>query len=127
MKSSESRNQGELKRAQKRREEISDLYPMEWNELPLTRKDAETMTPRSTLYFNANPCKYNHVERRYTATGMCCGCLRIRQKHIDKEIKEDRSKKIIDMKEFRICPECNKPFLMLRMLFPSLSKTTPQL
>ena len=111
--SSTSRKAGDIARAQKARESCQGLYPDEWNNLPHTRNQAKNSNPIETHYFNANKCADGHLERRFTSTGMCCACLRIRQKKIDHAQKEKRARAIIERDEFRICPECNIPFLML--------------
>ena len=111
--SAKSRNIGERKRALFRREKLKDLYPKEWNELPTTRNEAINSTIYSTTYFNATFCKYNHLERQYTATGRCVACAQKDQKAKDKSIRENRAKEIFEKKEFRLCPECSEPFLMI--------------
>lgn len=111
--SAKSRNIGEIKRTLKRRKELEDLYPAEWNELPMTRKAAQEAKPYSATYFNAKYCKYNHLERRYTSSGRCAECALKDQREKDKYIRESRAKEIIDKNEFRICPECSLPFLVL--------------
>ena len=111
--SAKSRNVGEIKRSLLRREELKDLFPLEWNDLPTTRKAAQESKPYSATYFNATYCEHNHLDRRYTYTGRCVACALIDQRKKDKYIKEIRANEIIEKNEFRICPECNSPFLML--------------
>lgn len=111
--SAKSRNLGEIKRSLLRREELKDLFPLEWNDLPTTRKTAQDSEPYSTTYFNATYCEHNHLERQYTHTGRCVACALIDQRKKDKCIKEIRANEIIENNEFRICPECDIPFLMI--------------
>ena len=111
--SAKSRNVGEIKRSLLRREKLKDLFPLEWNDLPTTRKAAKEGEFYSATYFNATYCEHNHLDRQYTFTGRCVACALIDQRKKDKYIKEIRANEIIEKNEFRICPECNSPFLML--------------
>ena len=111
--SAKSRNVGEIKRSLSRREELKDLFPFEWNDLPTTRKAAQEGKPYSATYFNATYCEHNHLDRQYTHTGRCVACALIDQRKKDKYIKETRANEIIEKNEFRICPECSSSFLML--------------
>ncbi len=110
---SHSRKLLDIKRSRKRRLEANGSYPNEWNKLPVTRQSAKTVKPYSPQYFNANPCKNNHLAPRYTSSGHCSECIKVRQKIIDTSIKEARAQEIIRKEEYRECPECKKLFLIL--------------
>ena len=105
-----ARNKNAIKETEKRRTELDGQYPIEWNSLPRTRKEAQEL--QKTQYFNAKACPYDHLKPRWTATGMCSGCLLRRQKEIDKAKREDRAEQIIAKNEFRNCPECGTKFLL---------------
>ncbi len=111
--SAKSRNLGEIKRTFFRREKLAGLYPAEWNDLPPTRKVAQDSNIYSPTYFNANFCIKNHLAPSYTFTGRCVDCALRDQRKKDKKIREQRAKNITEKNEFRFCPECKIPFLML--------------
>lgn len=48
------------------------------NELPRTR--AEAMAIGVTRYFTGLPCKHGHVDERYTNSGTCAECSRVKQR-----------------------------------------------
>jgi hypothetical protein len=43
----------------------------------IVRKDA--LAQGQTHYFTGKPCKYGHIEKRYTSTGQCCTCMDARR------------------------------------------------
>lgn len=51
---------------------------MNINELPKSRREARETN--SVAYFTSKPCIHGHVEPRYTNTGICYECKRLRMK-----------------------------------------------
>lgn len=59
--------------------------------LPKSRKEAKEVG--SKFYFNANPCKYGHVTKRYTGDGRCHGCAFKGTVEKQKRVKADAIKR----------------------------------
>ena len=55
------RYKSELEKSKKRRINCAAEYPEEWNQLPLTRKHAESFDSKPVHYFNAKRCPKNHL------------------------------------------------------------------
>tara|TARA_Y100001978_G_scaffold6012_1_gene5012 strand:- start:132 stop:1952 length:1821 start_codon:yes stop_codon:yes gene_type:complete len=84
------RYKSELEKSKKRRIDCAAEYPEEWNQLPLTRKHAESFDSKPVHYFNAKRCPKNHLERKFTSNGKCVRCSYLEVKKRDEKIKEHK-------------------------------------
>ena len=82
------RYKSELEKSIKRRINCAGEYPEEWNQLPLTRKHADSFKPKPLYYFNAKLCPQNHLERKFISNGKCVKCAYLEVKKRDEKIKE---------------------------------------
>jgi hypothetical protein len=105
-----ARNANAIKSTEERRLELKGKYPIEWNDLPRTRKEAQELN--SIQFFTAKICSHNHLMPRWTSTGACHGCTLMRQREKDNITKQERAQQIINANEERTCPECGTTFLM---------------
>ena len=77
------RYKSELEKSKKRRIDCAAEYPEEWNQLPLTRKHAESFDSKPVHYFNAKRCPKNHLERKFISNGKCVKCCSNENLHFD--------------------------------------------
>lgn len=63
---------------------------MKMNDVPKTKEEA--IQTNNVKYFTGKPCKNNHVDFRYTNTGICYSCKRTQNK-IDRTNHLERNKK----------------------------------
>lgn len=85
-------------------------FPSAWNALPRTR--AEALSRESIYFFTAKLCSAGHLERRFTSSGACYGCVRARQIVKDRLVKENRANTILQSKPQKKCPWCGKLFVL---------------
>ncbi len=107
-----ARNANAIKMTMKRRTDFAGKYPEEWNDLPRTRKEAQSIKPAPIHYFTAKLCPYGHLERRFTGGGNCFQCLTLDVARRSQLQKKEREAAIISKRETRTCPECGEGFLL---------------